>query len=283
MRISIFGNCQAQVMRSIVKFACPGYDVPDYKPNYMVNESDIDAIITDMNASDFVFVQRVSEDFKVERARSSKMRAEFESKIQVWPNIYFDGYYPDVRYVYLEGWGKLKGPLDDYHFDRVIRAYRQGLPPSAAAKLMESDDVIKGSVDPFALSLASLREREAEVDVPISDFLQEHLFLRPCFFTPNHPETFILVEMCKRLFARSGVAFDEAKARQFGGALNFIRIPMYPAIYDTYALPFDCSRRASGVRVDAVQDLTVSVGESCSYDWEELVTCFYNVYSVALT
>jgi hypothetical protein len=67
-------------------------------------------------------MQRVSNEFDIDWIASSRVREAFGDKVTVWPNIYFDGYFPGVQYVYLAHWGKLLSPLGEYHFEQIRAA-----------------------------------------------------------------------------------------------------------------------------------------------------------------
>lgn len=281
MKISVFGNCQSQVMRSIIEFSSEMFDVPKIKLNYMVTKEDEDEIIAQFDSSDAIFVQRVSDDFGVEWARSSVLKAKFKNKLLMWPNIYFDGYYPDARYVYLNGWGKLSGPLDDYHFDSVIAAHGKGLTVQEAVETLQSGSALDQDKDHFRASLLSLQSREADVDIPISDFIEASLKTQLCFYTPNHPMTFVMVEMCRRLLAKAGIPFDLDRANTYGGKLDRIQIPFHPFIRQKYSFDFPLSDIYNGLSINAIEPFKVQLGDMTRYSLEELVASFYRVYDHA--
>lgn len=281
MKISVFGNCQSQIMQSIIEFSSESFDLPKIKLNYMVNDGDEDEIISQFESSDAIFVQRVSDDFGVGWARSSKLKETFKNKLLVWPNIYFDGYYPDARYVYLNGWGKLSGPLDDYHFDSIIAGHGKGLTVQETVEMLRSGSTLDQDQDHFRASLLSLQSREVDVDIPISDFIEANLRTRLCFYTPNHPMTFVMVEMCRRLLAKAGIPFNLDRANAYGGKLDRIQIPFHPSIRRKYSFDFPLADSYKGLAVDAIEPFKVRLGDTEHYSLEKLVASFYRVYDHA--
>jgi hypothetical protein len=119
-------------------------ETPPTPLNYAVTPEDWESVFADFSKSDYIFTQRVSDDFGVEWARSSFLRRAFPGKVIVWPNIYFDGYYPDIKYLYHGSVGKVVGPLTDYHFETFIKAYHQGMSVKATAILSNAHSLRYG-------------------------------------------------------------------------------------------------------------------------------------------
>jgi hypothetical protein len=124
MRVVVFGNCQAQLLESLIETACPGTTIDKVPPVFVLTDADQDLIGSKLQSADVIFAQRISDDYHLGWARTREIKATYGEKVVSWPNIYFDGYFPDVRYLYLGGWNKVQSPLEDYHLDSVIACFK---------------------------------------------------------------------------------------------------------------------------------------------------------------
>lgn len=279
-KLAILGNCQAQMLESMLGLAVPNIEVHRLPPVFEMNDANREQVTEVLDQADYIFCQRVSEDYHLGWVRPSAMRERFLDRLLIWPNIYFAGYSPDVRYVYLQGYGKLQGPLEDYHLGRIYDAYHAALPIPMAVQLLVS---VENLVDrnTFEASLAQLIARERDTDVIISDYLAREVRVRRTFYTPNHPCNFVLAEMAERLARRAGMSFDREACEQFGYQLDRIYIPTYPTIMRAEGVAFAEADTFRGVEVGAVTPSTVELGPSRLYEAEALVRAFYKVYEVA--
>jgi hypothetical protein len=280
MKICILGNCQAQHMEAMLATAQSDLDVLRLDPVFMMTADHRDGVYRKLVDADFIFAQRISDEFKMDWLSSAEIRKAFGDKVSIWPNIYFDGYFPGVHYIYLGGWGKLLGPLGDYHFEQIAAAHRRGATIAEAKAAFSEEPLFETAPDPFGSSIAQLRARESDVDVAISDFIAERLEAQRLFYTPNHPLNALLGEMLRRLTARAGLAFDVEKAVATPYRLDECYIPASPAIVRRFGLPFDGEPAYRGRAVLSVADHKVELGEPQSYSVEGLTEAFYRVYDI---
>ncbi|GAA4246850.1 hypothetical protein GCM10022293_00060 [Azospirillum formosense] len=147
--------------------------------------------------------------------------------------------------------------------------------------MLRSGRALTQKMDYFHSSLLSLQSREADVDIPISDFIEANLKTRLCFYTPNHPITFVMVEMCRRLLAKAGIPFDLERANTYGGKLDRIQIPFHPFIRQKYSFDFPLDDIYNGLSINAIEPFKVQLGGAARYSLEELVVAFYRLYDHA--
>ena len=279
--VAIVGNCQAEMLAGIFKIAAPGVVIRRLPPIFQMTNQDRGAVLTTLKEADYIFLQRVAEDHVLEWIRPSWLRSEFPGRTVVWPNIYFDGYFPDVQYVHLLHFGKLQGPLDEYHLMRVFRAYKAGRSVHQAAQAVASGEHELDD-NAFSSSLNRLLLKEQDVDVMISDFVAKEASLRRSFYTPNHPYLFVLIEMARRLAERGNLPFQTGAAAQFKYHLDAIFIPAYSALIQKQCTWVEETVIYRGVRVDAATQKFVTVGKPRYYTTVDLVTEFYRVYDVTV-
>lgn len=256
----------------------PGLEILRLDPVFMMQKTEKDKIYSKLDAADIIMTQRISKEYDIDWIASGPIRETFGDKVMVWPNIYFDGYFPGVQYVYLAKWGKLLSPLGEYHFEQVRRAHAAGRSIDEAVDAFAGEALFDATPDPIHASIDRLRARETDVDVPISDIIaQSHASARQ-FYTPNHPVNGLLAAMLGRLAARAGIAFDAARAISAPYRLDECYIAASPAIVRRFGLPFDKETVYRGREVVSIEPHVVTLGASRDYDIRSLVEAFYRLY-----
>ncbi|MGX5734059.1 WcbI family polysaccharide biosynthesis putative acetyltransferase [Bosea thiooxidans] len=277
-KVCILGNCQAQHLETMLKLSRPDVEVLNLEPVFMMTAEHHAAVYDRLGAADLIFAQRISNEFKLDWLSSEHVRATFGSKVTVWPNVYFDGYFPGVNYIYHGSWGKLLSPLLEYHFQPLTAAFKAGLSVEQAIDRFAGEGLLAATPDPFEVSLAQLRGREADVDVAISDHLAERIGRERCFYTPNHPTNELLGELLARLLGHVGEAIDVTKGVAMPYRLDEVYIAASPAVAGRYDLPFDREPRYVGREILGVEGSSVKLGGAKTYDLIGLTEAFYRLY-----
>lgn len=230
--IAIMGNCQAQELEAmaLMHSNCEVIRLP---PVFMMAEDGEDEILSKIADVDIIFSQRVGDDYPIRYARTNYLKGVFPNVIS-WPNIYHSGYFPDARYVYLDGLGKLVGPLDDYHLETVRTAYVEGVNVVDCLARYEVDNFLAMYPDPVNASIAELNAREDDVDLKISDYIQNNVFSKKLFYTINHPVRSVLFEMISRMLNSAGLVIEKPDFHPY--ALSKINLPVYDAVQKLYGL-----------------------------------------------
>lgn len=281
MKLLILGNCQAQVLERLFALCGTDVEVARTQPVYTLNDTDLDTFEGLCRNADLVFAQRVSDNYHLEWVRPTALRESLGPKLVTWPNLYFDGYFPGIQYLYLDGWGKLSSPLEDYHYAAIMGEWKACTSlANMASMLLETRP--PSDLGPFARSLAQLRNRERDTDVAISDFISAEVASRRCFYTPNHLYNLVLIELARRLAKFSSIPFDGRCTAALPPALSRIYLPTSPWIVVSRSLPFDRSTNYRGVEVRSVEAGTVVLGPPLLMNAVQLVSAFYRIYSLAI-
>jgi len=278
MKVCILGNCQAQHLEMMLAISCPTADVERLPPVFMFKDGQKDEIYSKLKAADVIFAQRISNEYNINWIASDEIRREFNGSVVVWPNIYFDGYFPGVQYVYLGSWGKLLSPLGEYHFGQIRSAHAHGKRVDEAVECFSGERLFEDSPSPFDASLDQLRAREADVDTPISDLISDTMAEQRLFYTPNHPANRLLAGMLGRLSEKAGISVDIEKASSAPYRLDDVYIAASQAIVRRFDLPFDHSPVYRGRELLAVEPNVVTLGDPRDYDARSLVEAFYRLY-----
>jgi hypothetical protein len=272
----ILGNCQAQLLEVMFAAAVPEAEVIRFPPVFEMTEAQQDDVLAAVAAADWVFSQRTSKDFHLAWLTPAALRDKWHGKVFIYPNIYFDGYFPHTQYIYRQSVGKLLSPLEDYHLAPLIAAHRRGAAIRDAAELLFMDSAEAG--DPFEASFNELESREQDTDVTISDYLRAEAAERRCVYTPNHPLNYVLAELGARLAHLAGLTYSRDAAVAHTYRLNRIYIPCFPYIVRSRSLHFDLTTVFRGLEVLEVTPQEVRLGRPRSYLVEELIQAFWRIY-----
>jgi hypothetical protein len=257
--------------------AVPGAEVTRLPPVFEMTEAQRDHVLQAITEADFVFSQRTSNDFRLAWLTPAALREQLQRKVLIYPNVYFDGYFPRTQYVYRPSVGKLLSPLEDYHLAPLITAYRHGANIRDAVELLLKDS--NDPADPFEASFRELESREQDTDVAISDFLREEAGKRRCVYTPNHPLNYVLAELGARLARLAGLPYDSDAAARIAYRLDRIYISCFPYIVRNRSLSFDQLTIFQGLEVLEISPQVIRLGEPRQYQLDELVQTFWQIYT----
>jgi hypothetical protein len=277
-KVCFLGNCQAQLLETMVRIADPSIAVERFKPVFLMTAEDHEPTYAAMKRADIVFAQRIAQEFGKSWLASAEVRATFGAKTIVWPNIYFDGIFPGIQYIYMGRGEKLVGPLGDYHFSQIARCFETGESVEAALDAFVGERLFQIFPDPIGESLQRLRERESDADLVISDHIEARYADDRCFYTPNHPTNETIGEMLRRMAGRAGLRLDVEKAVKGPYRLDEVYVAASRAITRKLRLPYDPEPSYLGREVLGIEGLKVSLGKPKRYTPEDLTAAYYDVY-----
>lgn len=211
-KILVFANCQAGPLGSLLGQLSSDLQIVRCPAVHTLSASD-ESILTDLvTNSDIIVHQPIGERFGP--LSSAKLIERFPRKTYIsFPTIYFGGLFPQLLYLRKPAGGTLRGPLGDYHDSRIIDCFISGENTQVCYEKVLSDS--NDYIDDFENSISVLEERDSVVDITVADFIKNAAQERPCFYTFNHPDNGILLEVAKAILTRLGLSFDaNATVRQ---------------------------------------------------------------------
>lgn len=147
-----------------------------------------------MSEADVILTQNTADSFRVSYLRSSNIKAIYPNTL-VWPNVFYSGQQPFLRYFTHPDQGRMMGPLEALHDLRLFSQW--GLERGVFTSASIDEHAFAAQVK--KVSLSQLRIRESDCDVSISDFIQHRLCTDKLFFTFNHPTRLVLAELATRI------------------------------------------------------------------------------------
>lgn len=291
MRVVLLGNCQVPILAEALRLATPGIEITQALEIYRLAPGQApeaqraaEAAETQrvIEAADLILTQRImpvaATRYDLPLLATQTLRAFRPDRVVVFPTLNFTGFTPDVRHLRRDNGPILAGPLGNYHYDRVLSAYRQGVPATEAARLLDGEALLDAMPDPFAAALEQLRMREVAVDVTISDLVADIATRHRHFYTPGHPSNLLLLHLAMRIAARAGLPFDAGAAGGVKTALDGIDLPGYPAIMRRYGLRPEPRRTFRGTQVVHASPEGVKHQGVVWYEPLPLIEAFYRVY-----
>jgi hypothetical protein len=281
LKVGFLGNCQAQSMETWVRQVPGEIEVVAFPPIWLIEESDVGRVVSDIEACDYVFAQRLSDNFARPDLATSCLKNRYPNKIISWPNAYFDGYFPGISYRYTQN-GKMLGPLDEYHWDIIDLSHKEGLTVEECVDRLTGDAVFDLYADAIGQSLQSLSARESGLDTIISDYVATNLHSKRLFFSMNHPVNELIFEIMYRLFGSISERRRLSGLAEFGYPLNKVILPVLPAIARRCHIEFSEDDGIKGVEVHFRDGKFMPNERPKIYSYEELIECFYRIYDLNL-
>lgn len=140
---------------------------------------------------------------------SKKLRDD--AKRILIPNVYFDGYFPQLkRETDFTSNFDAKFPIDDKFVDEIMSNSEMNPDIEQILDIICDEnfipaDVIQAGID---RSLNELKNREWICDVKMSDYVENNFRDQQILFTPNHPTPFLIFETTRRILKFLGIKSD---------------------------------------------------------------------------
>lgn len=283
-KICFIGNCQTAFMSSLIKHHSLPVCQIDLPVAYLANLADKEMFVSSYEEADII-VTRLMSDRVQSFVSTSWLRENYGNKLVVIPNIYFNGFDPDLRRIYDASGKVIRGPLGDYSCNMIHFSYVNGWSQDSCAALLKRNDILEWYPDSVAKSLAAQRARENSCDLRISDYIESMLQVKRLFYTFNHPTNDLLLELFHRLMSHIDISgsrqwsFDDNFLRS--NALSYVIAPIHPAIQRRYCTMFETSGFEFRTIFSADGAVIDPMNLPVYHSTYELVSMFYKVYEEA--
>ena len=221
-----------------------------------------------MAEADVILAQNTADNFRLPHLRSTAIKKNRPGTL-IWPNIFFSGQQPFLRYFTHLDQGRLMGPLEALHDLRLFAQWARD------RGVFQSDPIDETA---FAgqvrqVSISQLLKRETYCDVSISDFICDNLDRDRLFFTFNHPSRLVLSELVRRLAVELSLDIDIPPGPE---SLNRYIVPsLWPG---ETAMTADDGYQGDDYALEDTGLVRRLPGRPRKYSLTELVQAFHEVY-----
>lgn len=267
MRILVIGNCQARPVSALIGAVLVDAEMCDPIVVHLARSTDEAAQRQAIDSADIILAQQTANTFVHPWLRSDYFRS-LAKPVVVWPNVFWAGQQPFLRYLTHRTYGRLFGPMEATHDLRIYTGWlaRRGI-------LKDVTGILNAQfvTDVRAQSLQELQSREISCDVGVADFLAERVDQERLFFTFNHPTATVLKELVSRILKSLSLSHEPFGSQKREPLGRYIVPSMWPEAPDVYQ--GDGFELVEGGRVERVG------GPPVRYPIAELETTFDQVYN----
>lgn len=212
-KLLVIGNCQARPLNNILLAAAPDLEKTPTIILHLAQGDSPDLHRRALDEADLILAQVTANHFAVPYLASNALRKTHGDKVLVWPNLFFSGQQPYLRYVTHKTAGRLPGPIESLHDLRILRDWLRTRGADPLPQL-DAPDYVETVT---RASLAEIETREMGCDLRISDVIRAEYRERRLFFTFNHPSNWLLGRLAERILDRIGrpVKIDENAPREY--------------------------------------------------------------------
>jgi hypothetical protein len=204
--IAVVANCQGGPIAKMMPVLAPGVQIKAITVTHLARDEHAAEAFRSYNDCDFIFAQAVQDNYPTTFVTTTRLREQFGNKVITWPNIFYRGQGPEIRYI-TSPTGRVLGPLGEYQSVVLYEAWRDGLDVSATVdRMLTGGEWLDRLADEPQSSLQELRTREEQLDVGVSSHIAEHWQERRLFYTFNHPTNELLLRVACDLLLAIGIA-----------------------------------------------------------------------------
>jgi hypothetical protein len=267
MKFTVIANCQSGPMANLLMALAPQLKLVKIMPIHLLKTEDRDEFDRAIADVEIVIHQPISSNFREFAIDAVKERFPYKCYLS-FPSLYFLGYSPWSMYLRKPTGGTLKGPIGDYHDERVVNAFINGLSVQEAIQRLAIEPLDTSFVDK---ELAKLEQREIGLDVCSVDYLSEHYRDRKLFYVMNHPSNEVMIHVCLQLLDKLGIVVDRECLSIAERRPDYLR---------TVFSPIDPAVRALSITATDDGDYGVVIdGNIHKWNTSEFITACFDYYS----
>jgi hypothetical protein len=280
IKIAVVGNCQARPISKIITTLCSKIEITTVGIVHLLKNEEKAIYDQAFRTSDFIFAQRVANNYPCTFVRTEALKDEYGNKVIVWPNIYYRGYNPELIYLRISNLNPFRGPMGDYHIRSFLDGWKNGLSIEDTISLHNNIDYNRENYGNIPeASLTELREREEDCDIKISKYIEERIWKHRLFFTFNHPTIELLLQAGNALINYAGIHSERVNYTDNWEPLGQFQLPLNPWVENEYGLDFDEVNVWKGIKVIGIDRYHVTTGKTHQFHDKEIVDIFFQIYS----
>jgi hypothetical protein len=213
-RIAVIGTCQSYSLAYAIKLLRPQCAV-DHFPIILRAHASMRILAKTLATYDFVFSHNFPPGF-VPGGGYTELRALLD-KTRLIPQFGFNAFHPDCIYVSQADGSQVFSPIGPYQSALALFAFLKGLTLEEANALF-NENVFQtlGYLDAWSPSVEeTLRRCRAEGDLDLSNELLRWARRGIFMYTINHPKSFVLIDIARRLLSKLGLEPEEFDSEHY--------------------------------------------------------------------
>ena len=274
MKCCIIGNCQVEPIFELLNTS-ESFNEKYLKTDvYKIFEiPDPEELFKSLNDYDTIIIQPVSESYIDGKFSVKRMLDNFpREKLIFIVNSYFNGYHPEMIYLYDINGGHINHYNVDYHDKNIFIGHYEN---KELKNYPEDPDFYtkEQSWNLVEINIKNLKEREnnmfgtnVPVDIKISDYIESNFQKKRLFNTFNHPATPLLFEVTNRILNYLKLPNDIIHPKK--ELLNDVIFPIYKSTQKNLELEFS-------------EPITYKMKKR-KYSYEEILSLYVNYYTNVL-
>lgn len=217
----------------------------DIKPVHLLSKSDIPYLDQVASEVDLLIYQPVSDNYKgifQLSTRYIKDRLKPDCQTISFPIAYFTGYNPEMIYLRDLNGAVISEPFA-YHDINILRLFAQGESVKEILKIIQADDFYTAFFAEKQLNetIVSLNAREKEIDIKLSQFIQDNFRTERLFHVFNHPSGRILELIAGSILNHLKINDQNFKSGNKMDLLSKNAFPIYPSLIKHLNIQFKCT------------------------------------------
>ncbi len=258
LKFAVYANCQGSgIAKTLLenKEFSEKYEFCTVKPIQNLKQAHYNSVVSIIKEVDLFIYQPIQETKNRPAILSSghmiKQLKPGANIISV-PSLYFDGYFP-----HLQSLNQISSVLNKVHDYFIAYAYAKGKTQQETLEILQSETLYPKRVSEnlFQRSLKNLNQREQQenINIKVSNFIEENYRNEKLFFQFNHPSRVLLKFVATSILKQLGIE-DCAIPDEGEEHLNAISTPVYLSSYKNLELGFKEDHRTYKTKEMGVVD-----------------------------
>lgn len=247
LKYSFYGNCQLENICRLLNNSKQFRGIYEYIPVKAVHELeklDLKIVTKSFKEIDLLLYQAVSPSFKNGPEFASDNIIQYlkpSCKKILIPSLFFNPYFPDFHEVNIDKYGLLTTSfLCNYQDLNILYGFINNISETKLYKIYSNINFYEKPFCQETLSNAflSMREREASnnVDIKISDFIEQNFKKFKLFNSQNHPKPIIMQYVIDKIIHLLGLEISITATKTL---LDGLEYHIHPSIHKNLELTFD--------------------------------------------
>lgn len=200
----IIANCQGQALYTLLKNTpvfTNEYELIHVQPIHLLNDSHQSFLLKTISDIDLFIHQPISENYGIYATEALKKLLKPTARSISFPVVYFNGYNPETVYLKNPAGKKLSLSMD-YHDLNIMKMFIDEYSIEETVSNLHSEHFYTPEILElnWLSSLQTLKGREKNLDIQVSEYIEQHFKTHRLFFSMNHPSNELLFEIIKQLF-----------------------------------------------------------------------------------